>query len=57
MAKDKDGFFPEDDPTPASPIQPPHVRRAFEELQVPPKKYTAMVSSRQLKQSKRLRLF
>ena len=57
MAKDKDGFFLEDDPTPASPIQPLHVRRAFEELQVPPKKYTAMVSSRQLTQSKRLRLF
>ena len=57
MALDSDGFFPEDKPIPATPIQPRHVRKAFEELQIPPKKYTAMVSSRQLRHSKGLRIF
>lgn len=39
------------------PIEPRHVRRAFEILQTPPKKYTAMMNGTPLRQRKRLRLF
>jgi transcription initiation protein SPT3 len=41
---------------PASPIQPRHVRRAFEILQTPPKKYTAMLNGSQLMRRKRLKI-
>ncbi|GAB1315275.1 Transcription initiation protein spt3 [Madurella fahalii] len=37
-------------------IQPRHVRRAFENLQTPPKKYTAMLNRTNLRQRKRLKL-
>ncbi|KAK4039877.1 transcription initiation factor IID, 18kD subunit-domain-containing protein [Parachaetomium inaequale] len=40
-----------------SPIQPQHVRRAFEILQTPPKNYTAMMNGTRLRQRKRLRIF
>lgn len=40
-----------------SPIQPRHVRRAFEILQTPPKKCTAMRNGTQLMRRKRLRIF
>jgi transcription initiation protein SPT3 len=39
------------------PIQPQHVRQAFELLQTPPKKYTAIYNGTQLRQRKRLRIF
>lgn len=41
---------------PRSPIQPRHVRRAFELLQTPQKKYTAMFNGAQLKQRKKPRI-
>ncbi|KAK4139993.1 transcription initiation factor IID, 18kD subunit-domain-containing protein [Dichotomopilus funicola] len=41
----------------ANPVEPRHVRRAFEILQTPSKKYTAMMNGTQLRQRKRLRLF
>jgi transcription initiation protein SPT3 len=40
-----------------TPIQPRHVHQAFELLQTPPKKYTAMYNGAQLGQRKRLRIF
>jgi transcription initiation protein SPT3 len=42
---------------PKSPIQPQHVRRAFEILQTPSKKYTAMLNGAQLMRRRRLRIF
>ncbi|KAK4151131.1 transcription initiation factor IID, 18kD subunit-domain-containing protein [Chaetomidium leptoderma] len=47
----------DEQPVSKSPVQPCHVRRAFEVLQTPPKKYTAMVNGTQLRQRKRLRIF
>lgn len=47
----------QDGPIPKSAIQPRHVRRAFEILQTPPKKYTAMMNGTQLMRRKRLRIF
>jgi transcription initiation protein SPT3 len=44
-------------PIPRSAVQPQHVRRAFEMLQTPPKKYTAMTNGTQLRQRKRLGIF
>ncbi|KAH6838364.1 transcription initiation factor IID, 18kD subunit-domain-containing protein [Chaetomium sp. MPI-CAGE-AT-0009] len=45
------------EPTSRGPIQTQHVRRAFDILQTPPKKYTAMMNGTQLRQRKRMRLF
>jgi transcription initiation protein SPT3 len=42
---------------PKNQIQPQHVRRAFEILQTPPKKYMAMLSGAHLMRRKRLRIF
>jgi hypothetical protein len=39
-----------------SPIQPRHVRRAFEQLQTPPKRYRAMLNGTTLRRTKRPRL-
>ncbi|KAK3904143.1 heterokaryon incompatibility protein-domain-containing protein [Staphylotrichum tortipilum] len=57
MVMDSGGFCPADDPIPGTPIQPRHIGKAFDELQLPPKKYTAMVTGRRLRQLKRLRIF
>lgn len=42
---------------PKGPIQPQHVRRAFEILQTPPKKYMTMLNGTQLMRRKRLSIF
>jgi transcription initiation protein SPT3 len=44
-------------PIPRSPVQPQHVRRAYEMLQTSPNKYTAMMNGTQLRRRKRLRMF
>jgi len=45
------------DAIPKTPIQTGHVKRAFDILQIPPKKYTAMMNGAQLRERKRLRIF
>ena len=45
------------DATPKTPIQPRHVKRAFDILQIPPKRYTAMMNGTRLRERKRLRIF
>lgn len=42
---------------PDIPIQPRHLRRAFDILQIPPRRYTAMANGAQLRGRRRLRIF
>ncbi|KAH6641908.1 hypothetical protein F5144DRAFT_150678 [Chaetomium tenue] len=45
------------EPVSKSPIQTRHVRLAFEILQTPPKKYTAMLNGSQSRRRKKMRIF